>query len=211
MIFSFLSSLEKHEQRNTVSHGIGVLLGVFGGVFLLNIHEQTAREGVWSLWIYASAVVMLFLASTVYHGTSNPQRKKTWQKIDHISIYVLIAGTYTPVTLIALKDSSGWMLFYTVWTIAFVGAVLKLFFTGKFERISLLLYLIMGWLIVLDIQNLLAVFSDKATTFLVAGGFFYTVGVFFYRWEKLQNNHFIWHLFVLAGAISHYFMIINIA
>lgn len=211
MTLPFLSSLEKHEQQNAVSHGIGVLLGVLGAVFLLRTHQQTATESILSLWIYVYSVVLLFFASTAYHGTTSPERKKTWQKVDHISIYILIAGTYTPVTLIALKDSSGWALFYTVWIIALVGGVLKLFFTGKYERLSLFLYLLMGWLIVFDIQNLLAVFSDKATAFLVAGGFFYTVGVWFYRWEKLQNNHFIWHLFVLAGAISHYFMILNIA
>lgn len=207
----FLSYLDSQEQKNTVSHGIGVLLGVIGGSILLCSHQQITSEGIFSLWVYVASFILLFLASTAYHATADLKRKKTWQKIDHISIYLLIAGTYTPVTLITLKESSGWILFLVVWSIALVGSILKLFYTGRFERISLLLYLVMGWLIVFDIHNLLALLSDLATGFLVAGGFFYTVGVWFYRWDKLPNNHFIWHLFVLAGSVSHFFMILNIA
>lgn len=207
----FLSYLDPQEQKNTFSHGIGVVLGLVGGGFLLSSHQQNTDEGIYSLWIYIISVVILFLASTIYHGVCSPSRKKLWQKIDHISIYILIAGTYTPVTLITLKESSGWTLFFIVWVIALLGSFLKLFFTGRFELVSLFLYLAMGWLIVFDIRNLIALFPDQATAFLVAGGFFYTIGVCFYRWQALPNHHFIWHLFVLAGAISHYFMILNIA
>ena len=207
-----LSRLDPEEQKNTLSHGMGVLLSFLGSGFLLYSHEQTSFVGVATLWIYSIAVTLLFAASTIYHANSNhPVRKKIWQKVDHISIYILIAGTYSPVTLITLENSSGWGLFYTVWAIALVGAVLKLFFTGKFERLSLLLYVGMGWLIVYDVHNLLILLSNDAIGFLIAGGFFYTVGVVFYQWKTLANHHFIWHLFVLAGAVSHYFMILNIA
>ncbi|MCW8980430.1 MAG: hemolysin III family protein, partial [Altibacter sp.] len=145
--------------------------------------------------------------STIYHAVTHESWKETCRKIDHISIYFLIAGTYTPVALISLEASSGWYLFWTVWGIAALGTVLKIFFTGRYEIISLLLYLIMGWLIVVDLENLLEQQSTLGIALLMLGGAFYTIGILFYAIRKIPFNHVIWHFFVLGGSIAHFFFI----
>ncbi|MEX0312675.1 MAG: hemolysin III family protein, partial [Allomuricauda sp.] len=127
--------------------------------------------------------------------------------LDHISIYYLIAGTYTPVCLTTLIDSKGWLLLYSVWGIALFGTVLKLFFTGKFEVFSLLLYGVMGWLVIIDYPFLSENISSKGLFYLALGGAFYTIGILFYAIKKIPYNHLIWHFFVLGGAISHWLMI----
>ena len=136
------------------------------------------------------------------------KRKHYFRIIDHISIYLLIAGTYTPVLLITLEKSLGWPLFWTVWGIAAFGVILKLFFTGRFEIFSTLLYLVMGWLIVFDFTNLSEAIGSKGVLWFFAGGLFYTVGIIFYAIHRIPYNHVIWHLFVLGGAIGHFFMIL---
>ncbi|MGF1558698.1 MAG: hemolysin III family protein [Flavobacteriaceae bacterium] len=127
--------------------------------------------------------------------------------LDHICIYLLIAGTYTPIALITLINGKGWTIFYSVWAIAGLGAILKLFFTGKFEYVSLLLYLVMGWLIVVDFDNVVDYVSPLGVNLLFAGGAFYTFGIIFYAIERIRYNHFIWHIFVLGGALCHWAMI----
>src|SRR5690606_29197595 len=149
----------------------------------------------------------LFTASTVYHSVHNEKQRHIFRIIDHISIYFLIAGTYTPVVLIALADSLGWTWCWVVCGIAAFGLVLKLFFTGKFELLSTLLYLVMGWLIIFDFTNLSEAIGSNGILLLFAGGMSYTVGIVFYLIERIPYNHIIWHLFVLLGAICHFFMI----
>jgi hemolysin III len=152
------------------------------------------------------SIIVLFTASTLYHSVRDEKRKHYFRIVDHISIYMLIAGTYTPVLLITLEQSLGWPLFWTVWSIAAFGVILKLFFTGRFEIFSTLLYLVMGWLIVFDFANLSEAIGSKGVLWLFAGGLFYTVGIVFYAFERIPYNHVIWHLFVLAGATCHFFM-----
>jgi len=152
--------------------------------------------------------IILFAASTLYHYTVEKTLKQRYRILDHISIYLLIAGTYTPVLLITLINSLGFTLLYLVWGIACFGLVLKLFFTGRFEVFSMLLYLIMGWLIVIDFPNLMLAIGSGGVFWLILGGLLYTIGIVFYAISKIPYNHFIWHLFVLAGAISHFFMIL---
>jgi len=127
--------------------------------------------------------------------------------LDHISIYYLIAGTYTPVCLSLLPGSKGWLLFYLVWGIALLGTFLKLFYTGRFEAFSLILYGVMGWLIVIDLPYLIKNLSTSGLTYLALGGAFYTIGILFYALKKIPFNHLIWHIFVLAGAASHWMLI----
>ena len=143
----------------------------------------------------------------MFHAAKKEKRKHYFRIIDHISIYFLIAGTYTPVCLISLEQTLGWTLFFLVWGIAAFGVILKLFFTGKFEMFSTLFYLLMGWLIVFDFSKLSEAMGDNGILFLFAGGLSYTVGIVFYAIHKIPLNHVIWHLFVLAGAIFHFFMI----
>ena len=195
------------ERLNTWSHAIGALLGIAGLVILINKQQDTPWS-LFSVLIYGISIIILFSASTLYHAVKTEKRKHYFRIIDHISIYLLIAGTYTPVLLLMLADSKGWPLFYTVWGIAAFGVFLKLFFTGRFEVFSTLLYLVMGWLIVFDFSVLADRMHTNGLLFLFAGGLFYTVGIVFYAINKIPYNHVIWHVFVLAGAISHYFMIL---
>ncbi len=200
-------SYKTEEELNAISHGLGIILGVFGLFILLAQNTQKTTYATLSIIIYSLCFIVLFTASTLYHSVSNFNLKQKFRVIDHISIYLLIAGTYTPVALINLEAGNGWLIFYIVWAFALIGTILKIFFTGKFEVISLLLYLAMGWLIVLDFQNLLDNTSTLGTQLLFLGGAFYTLGIFFYAWKRIPYNHFIWHLFVLGGAISHWLFI----
>lgn len=194
------------EQLNAWSHGVGAVLGVVGLVLLIMYCDSSTLE-IFSVSVYGVSIIILFLASTLYHAIKNESKKHIFRIIDHISIYLLIAGSYTPVTLITLSDSRGWLLFWLVWGIAALGLILKLFFTGRFEIFSTLLYLVMGWLIVFDFSALANNMETNGLWLLFLGGLFYTVGIVFYAINKIPYNHVIWHLFVLGGAISHFFMI----
>jgi hemolysin III len=195
------------ERWNAITHGLGALLGVAGLILLIVFDQQKSPFSLFSVIVYGISLIVLFTASTVYHSVRNEKQRHVFRIIDHISIYFLIAGTYTPVVLIALADSLGWMLFWVVWGIAAFGLVLKLFFTGKFELLSTLLYLVMGWLIIFDFSNLSEAIGSNGILLLFAGGMSYTIGIVFYLIERIPYNHIIWHLFVLLGAICHFFMI----
>ena len=197
------------ERLNTLSHGIGAALGIAGLILMLAYVDSSVDFGLFSVLVYGFSIIVLFLASTMYHYVRDERRKHYFRIVDHVSIYFLIAGTYTPVLLLSLTDSLGWLLFWVVWGIAAFGVVLKLFFTGRFEVFSTLLYLVMGWLIVFDFSNLSESIGPNGVLWLFAGGLFYTVGILFYAIDKIPYNHVIWHLFVLGGAICHFFMIFN--
>lgn len=196
------------EKLNAASHGIGALLGIAGLVLLIVFNTNKTDWSLFSVIVYGISLIVLFTASTLYHSMKGEKRKHYFRIIDHISIYLLIAGTYTPVLLITLEKSLGWPLFWTVWGIAAFGVILKLFFTGRFEIFSTLLYLVMGWLIVFDFTNLSEAIGSKGVLWFFAGGLFYTVGIIFYAIHRIPYNHVIWHLFVLGGAIGHFFMIL---
>jgi len=198
---------KREESWNAVTHGIGAALGIVGLVMLVIFETAKTNYSLFSVIVYGLSIIILFTASTLYHSILIEKYRHTFRIIDHISIYILIAGTYTPVLLILLKDSLGWPLFCTVWGIAAFGVVLKIFFTGKFETFSTLLYLVMGWLIVFDFSNLNDIMAPEGIYWLGAGGAAYTIGIIFYVFEKIPYNHVIWHLFVLAGAICHFFMV----
>lgn len=196
------------ERLNAISHAIGAVLAVLGLIFLLGKEEQVESPyATLALVIYGTSLIAMFSVSAMYHWVSNPRTKRLLRIADHINIYFLIAGTYTPVALIALKGENGWSLFYQIWAIAAFGTFFKLLYTGRFEFVSLILYILMGWLIVFDYQQLAAVTTSLGITLLMIGGAFYTLGIIFYAWERIPYHHFIWHLFVLAGAISHWLFI----
>ncbi len=198
---------KQEELWNALTHGIGAALGIVGLVLLILFETSKTNYSLFSVIVYGISIIVLFTASTLYHSILNEKHRHTFRIIDHVSIYILIAGTYTPVLLILLKDSLGWPLFWTVWGIAAFGVVLKLFFTGRFEIFSTLLYLVMGWLIVFDFSTLNDLMAPEGICWLAAGGAAYTIGIIFYAFEKIPYNHVIWHLFVLAGAICHFFMV----
>lgn len=195
------------EQLNAITHGIGAILGIVGLFLLIFFSSNKTNWSLFSVLVYGLSIIILFTASTLYHYVTNDVKKYYLRIVDHISIYFLIAGTYTPVLLITLSESLGWILFYVVWGIAAFGLVLKLFFTGRFEIFSTILYLLMGWLIVFDFTNLSNLMNSNGILLLFAGGLSYTVGIFFYVITKIPYNHVIWHLFVLAGAFFHFLMI----
>ena len=195
------------EQLNTFTHAVGAFLGIAGLVILL-VKQNGSPWSLFSVLIYGISIIILFTASTLYHAAKTERRKHYFRIVDHVSIYLLIAGTYTPVLLLMLASSKGWPLFWAVWGIAGFGVVLKLFFTGRFEIFSTLLYLVMGWLIVYDFNMLVNTMDSGGLLLLMAGGLAYTVGIVFYAIRKIPFNHVIWHVFVLAGAICHYLMIL---
>ena len=195
------------EKLNAITHGIGALLGIVALVLLIIYNTNKTDWSLFSVIVYGISIIILFTASTLYHSFKDEKKKHYFRIVDHISIYFLIAGTYTPVALITLHDSLGWALFWIVWGIAAFGVVLKLFFTGRFETFSTLLYLVMGWLIVFDFTNFSDRIDSNGVLLLFAGGLSYTVGIVFYAIQKIPYNHVIWHLFVLSGAICHFFMV----
>ena len=193
------------EKLNAYSHGFGIVLGIIGLLFLLRDNLQ--RQALLPILVYSCSIILLFTASTIYHAVSHPKWKLKLRIADHISIYYLIAGTYTPVCLFVLWESQGELLLFLVWGLAIFGTVLKIFYTGRFEVFSLLLYGIMGWLIVIDLPFLLKNTSTQGVLLLGLGGAFYTLGIMFYTIRAIPYNHLIWHFFVLGGAISHWWFI----
>lgn len=190
---------------NSVSHGIGLGMSIAGLALIVVmawVHGEATH--IISAVIYGCTLTLLFAASTIYHSMTKPALRRIFRIVDHSAIYLLIAGSYTPYTLVTLPDPWGWWIFGFVWSLAVVGVVYKIFWFGKFKGLSLALYLGMGWTIVVAIKPLWESLELGGIVLLFAGGFFYTAGVIFYSWEKLFFNHAIWHLFVLAAAVCHY-------
>ncbi len=196
------------EQLNTYTHGIGAVLSIIGLIILIINYNPEQKWSLFSVLVYGISMIILFTSSMLYHAVRDLKRKHVFRIFDHISIYLLIAGTYTPVVLLLLSDSLGWQLFWIVWSIALLGIVLKLFFTGRFSAFSILLYVFMGWVIILDLDYLINTMPSRGLWLMSAGGLFYTVGIIFYAIHRIPFNHVIWHVFVLAGAICHFFMIL---
>lgn len=209
MTFKSESAL-REEKWNAYSHGLGVVLALVGSMVLLQKDIKNTPYLFGGILVYCMSLVLLFTASTVYHSVQDPRLKKKLRILDHISIYYLIAGTYTPVCLTVLLPSKGLLLFFLVWGIALFGTVLKLFFTGKFEVFSLVLYGFMGWLIIIDVPYLVEHLSGTGLLYLSLGGAFYTLGIVFYAIKKIPYNHLIWHFFVLGGAVSHWFLVFQL-
>ena len=201
--------IKKEENVNAITHGIGVLVAV-ACLVLLDIfskkngtHLQTVCYNVFGI-----SMIMLYLASTIYHSIRNTDKKKRFNKVDHSMIYILIAGTYTPLTLTVLGSTFGWVIFGIIWFLALFGVIYKVFFyTGeKVERtISAILYILMGWLIVIAIVPLIHCALPSTLWLLLAGGLSYTIGVIFYLWNNMPYAHGIFHLFILGGSICHFF------
>ncbi|KJR97435.1 MAG: hypothetical protein VR65_23955 [Desulfobulbaceae bacterium BRH_c16a] len=199
----------REELAHGITHGIGAGLSIIGLVFLLIFAIRNGNAWhIVSASIYGSSLILLYLSSTLYHLLSAPRLKRLFKRLDHLMIYILIAGTYTPLTLVSLRGGWGWTLFGLIWGMALCGLLLELVFKRKIHWISLVLYLGMGWLIVIAAQPLLASVAPGGIVLLVAGGLLYTLGVIFYVWENLSYHHAIWHLFVMAGSTAHFFSIL---
>jgi hemolysin III len=199
----------KEETVNAWTHGLGAVLSLAGLVVLV---VMAGRYGdAWhivSCTIYGVTMVLLFSSSTLYHSCRSERAKHICRIIDHASIYLLIAGTYTPFVLVSLRGGWGWSLFGVVWGLALAGIVFQIFFVSRFRVLQTLIYLAMGWLAVIAFKPLLARVPLPGLIWLLAGGLSYTVGALFYLWKKLPFHHAVWHLFVLAGSVCHYFAIL---
>lgn len=198
-----------NEIANSVTHGIGAMLAIAGLVLLVvfaAIHGNAWH--VVSVSIYGSTLVLLYLASTLYHSIQKPNLKYIFRIIDHSAIYLLIAGTYTPFMLVTLQGPRGWTMFGVIWGLALLGIAYKLFFINRHIVISTLFYLLMGWLIVFSIGDLFANLPLNGIILLGAGGLSYTFGMIFYAFKEKLLMHAIWHLFVLGGSICHFFAIL---
>ena len=197
------------EIANSITHGIGIVLAIAALGIL------TAFAGIYgNVWhivsvsIYGTTLVLLYTASTLYHSIQKPHAKGILQILDHAAIYLLIAGTYTPFTLVSLRGPWGWWLFGVIWGLAALGLVFQLSMLKRWQALSLGLYIGMGWVVVVAIKPLIVSVATGGIVFLVLGGLAYTTGILFYCWKTLKYHHAIWHLFVLAGSILHFFSIL---
>lgn len=199
----------KEELVNHWTHLVGLILSLIGLPILITY--SVMREDPWtiaSFTIYGSTLVLLYLASTFYHGCTNLIRKSVFRVIDHACIYLLIAGCYTPFALGPLRESSGWTLFTVEWSIAIIGIIVKILAFDRFQTLSLVSYLVMGWLVILSWPVLMVKLSISTLILMAVGGLSYTIGSIFFVWVSLPFNHAIWHLFVLVGSVCHYFAIL---
>ena len=198
----------REEFLNVLSHGAGLVLSVVG-LFLLIVKALEFGNGklLLSFLIFGSSLILLYLASTLYHSTKDLRKRFSFKVFDHIAIFILIAGTYTPFALVTLQGRTGWIILAVVWAIALLGTILKLFFTGRFKIFSTLLYVGMGWVIIFAIKPLMANLSPQGLQWLLGGGFAYTIGAVLYSISKLNYNHAIFHFFVLLGSYCHFMAI----
>ncbi len=195
----------KEEKINIISHAIGIILSVIALVLLVfRASEHGDILQIVSFSIFGVGLIVLYVASTLYHSAKEPELRKKLRIFDHVAIYVIIAGTYTPFTLITLNGRVGWWLFGISWGLALIGIVLKLFFTGRYKIISTLMYVFMGWLIIFAIKPLSANLSSDGLFWLVLGGVSYTVGAVLYSIKKIKFNHAIFHILVLVGSGCHF-------
>ena len=190
-----------------LTHSLGIIGGIVISLFFYLHYDRLENKVLNGLSVYCFTLLFLYVASTIYHSVTSVNSKKIWQKFDHIGIYFLIAGTYTPICINLLWDSNGKLLLALIWSIALIGSGLKIKYTGRFEKLSLFLYLAMGWLILIDISHFLANASFKTILYLGLGGVAYSIGTVFYRWHKLPFHHVIWHIFVLIGSFFHLLMV----
>ncbi len=195
----------REEWASAVIHGIGAASALVGGATMIAL--AALRGDGWQLGaaiVFAITLLMLYVASTLYHAAQDPLVKSRLKVFDHCAIYLLIAGTYTPFTLIGLRGPLGWWLFGTIWALALFGVIFKLFYTGRFKLLSTLVYIAMGWLVILAAKPVMQALDSWTFGWLIGGGVAYTLGTVFYHRPKLAYSHAIWHVFVIAGSACHY-------
>ena len=201
-------NIKNEEFWNTVTHFAGVLLTIIGIPFLFYFNNEITIHSKLSLILFSIGLLLVYISSTLYHYAQNKQIKNKLRVFDHISIFYLILGSYAPVCLITLLESSGLIIFICVLILALTGTLIKIFFFEKSQFISLVLYVLMGWLIILDLNNLFQIISAEAKLLLIASGFSYTLGVVFYYFDRIKYFHSIWHIFVLLGSTFHYLLVL---
>lgn len=195
------------ERLNVLTHGLGVIASVVALIVMLIKSDSFVESS--STLIFGVSLILLYSASTLYHAAKEHKLRARLRIMDHAAIYILIAGTYTPVCLITLSESVGQILLYVIWSVGICGVTLKLFFTGKYDKLSTVMYIAMGWIAIFAIKPLLVTMSTEGLLWLLAGGVFYTVGAILYSIRSLPMNHAIFHICVLGGSACHFMMIFN--
>lgn len=196
------------ERINIITHGLGIPLSILALVLLIpNALGNGDRLDLISSIIFGASLVMVYAASTFFHSTQNPKLRRRFNIFDHASIYVLIAGTYTPFALITLEGRLGWIIFVIIWTLAVIGIIFKILYIGKYRLLSTLFYVMMGWLIIGAVKPLIANLPHYGLLWLLAGGISYTIGAILYSNRKIKFNHAIFHVFVLIGSFCHFMAI----
>ena len=206
---TFEGRLPVEEIANCVTHGVGLALSVAGLVALVVV--AWVYGGAWQVVsgsVYGASLVTIYAASTFYHGARRARAKRLLQVLDHCCIYLLIAGTYTPFTLVTLRGGWGWTLFGLVWGLALAGILFRVIFGNRYRPVAVASYVLLGWLCVIAVKPILATVPTGAILWIVAGGVAYTSGVAFFASERIRHGHAIWHLFVLGGSICHFFAIV---
>lgn len=193
----------REELANGLTHGAGIIASTVGAIILIGLASEAGTTEVVAVSVFAASLILLYSASTLYHTSGNEKARSRLKVFDHCAIYVLIAGTYTPFTLVGLRGAWGWSLFGVIWGLAAAGVVFKLFFTGRFKRVSTGIYIAMGWLIVIAAAPTVRALAPATLAWLFAGGIAYTGGTFFYHNKRIPYTHAIWHVFVLAGSVCH--------
>jgi len=197
------------EVAHSVTHGLGILFSITALTML--VAYSAINDDVWqvvSSSIYGATLILMYSASTLYHGVFHLKTKLILKQVDHAAIYLLIAGTYTPYFMVSLRDSSVWYLFFFLWIFAILGVIFEFVHIKALKKISLVLYLGMGWMAVFIIKPLMLQIETGGMVLLLAGGIAYSLGVIFYVWKKMPFNHAVWHLFVLAGSVLHFLSIL---
>ena len=203
-----LKDYKNEELWNVLTHFFGLVMSIIGIPFLFYFDNNITVLSTISVILFSFGLLLVYSSSSIYHFVKSTELKKRLQVLDHISIYYLILGSYAPVCLVTLYDYSGISIFIVVLTLTVIGTLKKLFYTGKYELISLSLYLTMGWLIIFDINSLFNLIDFNAKLLIILGGVSYTFGTIFYAFDKIKYFHSIWHLFVLLGSVLHYFVVL---
>jgi len=199
----------QEERASALTHGVGALAALAGGAVLVAL--ASVNGDGWQLAaaiVFSVCLLLLYIASTLYHAIQQPRAKSALKVFDHCAIYLLIAGTYTPFTLVGLRGEVGRNLFIAIWSLAAAGIAFKLFFTGRFKLLSTAVYVAMGWMVLLAIKPVMAALDTWTFGWLIAGGVAYTLGTVFYHRPSMRYSHAVWHLFVVAGSVCHYIAVL---
>lgn len=200
---------EREELANGLTHGVAALMSLVGLVVMIVAASRTGDPyRIVSAAVFCSTLSLFYMVSTLYHSIRAPKIRHLFRILDHAGIFLVIAGSYTPFTLVSLRPGHGWLLFWTVWALALAGVVFKAFMTQRLAFLAPVFYIALGWMIVIDLEGLLTMVPLAGIGWLLAGGLFYTFGIIFYAIDRIPFHHAIWHLFVIAGSICHYLAVL---
>jgi len=207
--YHLITYSEEEELANRLTHSIAAILSLAGLVILLISASRTGDPyRIVSAAVFCGILFLFYIISTLYHTVRTPKIRYTFRILDHVGIYLVIAGSYTPFTLVSMRAGHGWALFGLIWGLALAGAIFKTFMTHRLAFLAPVFYIALGWLIVIDLEGLLTMVPLKGVLWLLAGGLFYTIGIIFYAIDRIPYNHAIWHVFVVAGSFCHYLAVL---